>query len=224
MCNTIRTHSTPLAFHIITRIWCTNSFIIKHFTLIRMINRQVWHGHPRGGICRAQDPSWVLGRRGFCQGEVHHTRKQGSIPDAGTLRFARWSSKVARKRKKRRGYQRMVYASFRSGASDQFQTTDSHHAYPGELSHIMTYIHDKSPRHNNDVPLLHNNALSFLLLSIMDDTQYMRVAFQIPFDATVRVSLDTNLTMISERTKETLIGERWYRDPEKAVPLNEITR
>lgn len=30
-------------------------------------------------------------------------------------------------------------------------------------------------------------------------TQYMRTAFQIPFDATVRVSLDTNLCMISER-------------------------
>ena len=71
----------------------------------------------------------------------------------------------------------------------------------------------------------------------------MRVAFQIPFDATVRVSpihtthvylphtcqplshpahsprllpppqvrvsLDTNLTMINERTKETLNGSRW---------------
>ena len=30
-------------------------------------------------------------------------------------------------------------------------------------------------------------------------TQYMRTAFQIPFDATVRISLDTNLCMISER-------------------------
>ncbi len=55
-------------------------------------------------------------------------------------------------------------------------------------------------------------------------TQYMRTAFQIPFDATVRVSLDTNLTMICERTKETLNGERWYRDPNVAVPLTEITR
>ena len=35
----------------------------------------------------------------------------------------------------------------------------------------------------------------------------MRVAFQIPFDATVRVSLDTNLCMISERTKETINGK-----------------
>ena len=55
-------------------------------------------------------------------------------------------------------------------------------------------------------------------------TQYMRVAFQIPFDATVRVSLDTNLTMINERTKETVNGTRWFRDPNVDVPLNEITR
>lgn len=55
-------------------------------------------------------------------------------------------------------------------------------------------------------------------------TQYMRTAFQIPFDATVRVSLDTNLCMINERTKETTSGERWFRDPNVAVPLNEITR
>lgn len=35
-------------------------------------------------------------------------------------------------------------------------------------------------------------------LNPMIRTQYMRTAFQIPFDATVRVSLDTNLTMIKE--------------------------
>lgn len=55
-------------------------------------------------------------------------------------------------------------------------------------------------------------------------TQYMRTAFQIPFDATVRISLDTNLCMISERSDEVTSGERWYRDPTKSVPLNEITR
>jgi len=55
-------------------------------------------------------------------------------------------------------------------------------------------------------------------------TQYMRTAFQIPFDATVRISLDTNLCMITERTKETLQGTRWYRDPNSPVPLTEITR
>eukprot|EP00967_Tisochrysis_lutea_P026041 scaffold30115_cov21-Tisochrysis_lutea.AAC.2 len=33
-------------------------------------------------------------------------------------------------------------------------------------------------------------------------TQYMRTAFQIPFDATVRVSLDTNLCMIRENPED----------------------
>ena len=46
-------------------------------------------------------------------------------------------------------------------------------------------------------------------------TQYMRTAFQIPFDATVRISLDTNLCMINERTSDTANGSRWYRDPSK---------
>lgn len=55
-------------------------------------------------------------------------------------------------------------------------------------------------------------------------TQYMRTAFQIPFDATVRISLDTNLCLINERTGDTATGQRWYRDPKKAVPLTEITR
>jgi hypothetical protein len=55
-------------------------------------------------------------------------------------------------------------------------------------------------------------------------TQYMRTAFQIPFDATVRVSLDTNLCMICERSEEVISGTRWYRDPAVSVPKNEITR
>jgi SPX domain protein involved in polyphosphate accumulation len=55
-------------------------------------------------------------------------------------------------------------------------------------------------------------------------TQYMRTAFQIPFDATVRVSLDTNLCMIMERTEDVKSGSRWFRDPDSIVPHNEITR
>merc|ERR1711957_61856 len=55
-------------------------------------------------------------------------------------------------------------------------------------------------------------------------TQYMRTAFQIPFDATVRVSLDTNLCLISERGYDTQGGEKWFRDPEKPLADNEITR
>ena len=55
-------------------------------------------------------------------------------------------------------------------------------------------------------------------------TQYMRTAFQIPYDATVRISLDSNLTMLVDRTKATADGLAWYRDPNEPVPLNEITR
>eukprot|EP00775_Hariotina_reticulata_P007348 gene7348-7559_t len=58
-------------------------------------------------------------------------------------------------------------------------------------------------------------------------TQYMRTAFQIPFDSTVRVSMDTNLCMIKENPDEgpscTLAG-RWYRDPSLPINRNEITR
>lgn len=55
-------------------------------------------------------------------------------------------------------------------------------------------------------------------------TQYMRTAFQIPFDATVRISLDTNLCMINERTEDVRRGIRWYRNPKEEIPRNEITR
>lgn len=55
-------------------------------------------------------------------------------------------------------------------------------------------------------------------------TQYMRTAFQIPFDATVRISLDTNLCMISERGYDTQGGAKWFRDPDKPLADNEITR
>ncbi len=55
-------------------------------------------------------------------------------------------------------------------------------------------------------------------------TQYMRTAFQIPFDATVRVSLDTNLCMISERGYDLEGGARWHRDPSKPIKNTEIAR
>lgn len=55
-------------------------------------------------------------------------------------------------------------------------------------------------------------------------TQYMRTAFQIPFDATVRISLDTNLCLISERGYNTQGGAKWFRDPDKPLKDNEITR
>ena len=37
-------------------------------------------------------------------------------------------------------------------------------------------------------------------------TQYNRAAFQVPFDATVRISLDTNLAMIKENTDGQPVG------------------
>jgi uncharacterized membrane protein YidH (DUF202 family) len=55
-------------------------------------------------------------------------------------------------------------------------------------------------------------------------TQYMRTAFQIPFDATVRVSLDTNLCMISERGYDLESGKRWHRDPKVPIKNTEIAR
>jgi len=52
-------------------------------------------------------------------------------------------------------------------------------------------------------------------------TQCMRTAFQIPFDATVRISLDTNLCMINDREP----GKgRWYRDPSLYLSHSDITR
>ncbi|KXZ45148.1 hypothetical protein GPECTOR_58g597 [Gonium pectorale] len=58
-------------------------------------------------------------------------------------------------------------------------------------------------------------------------TQYMRTAFQIPFDATVRISLDTNLCMIKENPEDgpsCAATGRWYRDPSLPVTRTEITR
>eukprot|EP00197_Chlamydomonas_leiostraca_P000109 CAMPEP_0202888524 /NCGR_PEP_ID=MMETSP1391-20130828/43232_1 /ASSEMBLY_ACC=CAM_ASM_000867 /TAXON_ID=1034604 /ORGANISM="Chlamydomonas leiostraca, Strain SAG 11-49" /LENGTH=704 /DNA_ID=CAMNT_0049571829 /DNA_START=1666 /DNA_END=3777 /DNA_ORIENTATION=+ len=58
-------------------------------------------------------------------------------------------------------------------------------------------------------------------------TQYMRTAFQIPFDATVRVSLDTNLCMIKENPEDgptCAASGRWYRDPSLPIHRTEITR
>lgn len=50
---------------------------------------------------------------------------------------------------------------------------------------------------------------------------------QIPFDATVRISLDTNLCMIKENPEDgpsCAATGRWYRDPSLPVHRTEITR
>jgi hypothetical protein len=55
-------------------------------------------------------------------------------------------------------------------------------------------------------------------------TQCMRTAFQIPFDATVRISLDTNLCMISERGYDLQGMKVWHRDPSWILENNELHR
>mmetsp|Transcript_2308 Transcript_2308/g.4574 ORF Transcript_2308/g.4574 Transcript_2308/m.4574 type:complete len:732 (+) Transcript_2308:115-2310(+) len=55
-------------------------------------------------------------------------------------------------------------------------------------------------------------------------TQCMRTAFQIPFDATVRVSLDTNLCMISERGYDLQDMKVWHRDKSWVLEKDEIHR
>jgi uncharacterized membrane protein YidH (DUF202 family) len=52
----------------------------------------------------------------------------------------------------------------------------------------------------------------------------MRTAFQIPFDATVRISLDTNLCMISERGFDLDNMKVWHRDPSSILQPDEIHR
>ena len=58
-------------------------------------------------------------------------------------------------------------------------------------------------------------------------TQYQRTAFQIPYDSTVRVSLDTNLVMIKENPDDgppCLEAGRWFRDPALPLARTEVTR
>jgi len=53
-------------------------------------------------------------------------------------------------------------------------------------------------------------------------SQCMRVAFQLAHTNAVRVSMDSNLCLISEVASP--LFSRWYRDPSLAIPLSEITR
>lgn len=57
-------------------------------------------------------------------------------------------------------------------------------------------------------------------------TIYMRTAFQIPYDSSVRISLDTNLRMMKENPTEgrnCIEAGRWFRDPVLPVHHDEIT-
>jgi uncharacterized membrane protein YidH (DUF202 family) len=55
-------------------------------------------------------------------------------------------------------------------------------------------------------------------------TQCMRTAFQIPFDASVRVSLDTNLCMLSERGYDLQNMAVWHRDQSWVLEVDEMHR
>ena len=72
------------------------------------------------------------------------------------------------------------------------------------------------------------NSIESKLLQPTMRTQYMRVAYQIPFNPTVRVSLDTNLNMMCENAEASdmtcLESGRWFRDPSIPLPPTEVTR
>lgn len=58
-------------------------------------------------------------------------------------------------------------------------------------------------------------------------TQYMRTYFQIPFDPSVRIKLDTNICMMKENPEDgpgCISAGRWFRDPSLPVHRTEITR
>jgi len=58
-------------------------------------------------------------------------------------------------------------------------------------------------------------------------TVYMRTAFQVPYDASVRCSLDTSLCMLSENptgAPTCKAANRWFRNPEIPVRRTEVTR
>ena len=57
-------------------------------------------------------------------------------------------------------------------------------------------------------------------------TVYMRTAFQVPYDASVRCSLDTSLCMLGENPKghpTCVSSNRWFRDPKIPVHRTDVT-
>ena len=58
-------------------------------------------------------------------------------------------------------------------------------------------------------------------------TQYMRTRFQMPFDSSVYVTLDTTVSMLKENPEDgptCLSAGRWFRDPGVPLQRTEITR
>lgn len=63
-------------------------------------------------------------------------------------------------------------------------------------------------------------------LQPMIRTSYMRTAFQIPYDASVRISLDTNLMMMKENPEDSpscAESGRWCRDPHVPILRTDVT-
>lgn len=58
--------------------------------------------------------------------------------------------------------------------------------------------------------------------------QFMRTLFQIPFDSTVRIKLDTNISMLKESGGDgdpiLSLSGRWFRDPSLPIHRTEVTR
>jgi len=58
-------------------------------------------------------------------------------------------------------------------------------------------------------------------------SQYMRTYFQIPFDGTVRIKMDTNISMMKENPEDgpsCITVGRWFRDPSLPIHRTEVTR
>lgn len=58
-------------------------------------------------------------------------------------------------------------------------------------------------------------------------SQYMRTYFQIPFDGTVRIKMDTNISMMKENPEDgpsCISVGRWLRDPSLPLHRTEVTR
>lgn len=58
-------------------------------------------------------------------------------------------------------------------------------------------------------------------------SQYMRTYFQIPFDPTVQIKLDTNINLMRENPEDgpsCISVGRWFRDPSLPVHRTEVTR
>lgn len=98
---------------------------------------------------------------------------------------------------------------------DATEFWNSRHIYVNELE-------EKSALFEDLRKLVDSKQLKPVLRS-----QYMRTYFQIPFDGTVRIKMDTNITMMKENPEDgpsCISVGRWFRDPALPVHRTEVTR